>query len=218
MPRLVACAIAFLLGSAAASAAAVTASFTPLGDLGGEDDRSVARDVSADGKVVVGESFSMSGQEAFRWTADGGMVGLGDLSGGAFVSRAFAASADGSVIVGHGQSDLGTAAVCWTNHSMTVLDGLSITNFFSQAEAVSSDGRVVAGYSRNDSGDLEALYWSAAEPGTPCEFDSMMEIGDLPGGAFFSESRGVYWNGSTLSTLVIVGFSNTAIGQPTTDR
>ncbi|PHQ88682.1 MAG: HAF repeat/PEP-CTERM domain-containing protein, partial [Sulfurimonas sp.] len=59
-----------------------------LGDLAGGSFFSRAFSVSSDGSVVVGESTSASGLEAFRWTQTGGIVGLGDLTGGSFFSRA----------------------------------------------------------------------------------------------------------------------------------
>ena len=52
-----------------------------LGDLPGGTFISPAHGVSSDGSVVVGFSNSALGQEAFRWTSGGGMVGLGDLPG-----------------------------------------------------------------------------------------------------------------------------------------
>lgn len=72
---------------------------------GGDNDYSLAHDVSADGTVIVGLSDSGAAEfaEAFRWTQAGGMVGLGDLPGGDFYSRAVAVSADGSVIVGESE-------------------------------------------------------------------------------------------------------------------
>jgi probable HAF family extracellular repeat protein len=74
------------------------ADFIPLGDLPGGAFSSQARGVSADGSVVVGNSISASGLEAFRWTAAGGMIGLGDLPG-SFGSGASSVSADGAVVV-----------------------------------------------------------------------------------------------------------------------
>jgi len=53
-----------------------------LGDLAGGIFASSALGVSANGLVVVGESESTSGTQAFRWTSGGGIVGLGDLPGG----------------------------------------------------------------------------------------------------------------------------------------
>ena len=63
-------------------AVAFAASFRGLGVLpGGEYPYSKALDISADGSVVVGESLSANGLEAFRWSASTGMVGLGTLGG-----------------------------------------------------------------------------------------------------------------------------------------
>ena len=78
------------------------ASFTSLGDLPAGRAFSQARGVSNDGSVVVGLASSASGDEAFRWTTGGGMVGLGDLAGGGFASDATGVSASGSVVVGTG--------------------------------------------------------------------------------------------------------------------
>ncbi len=103
---------AILLGSS--SPAFAQASFEGVGDLPGGAFGSRANGISADGSVVVGFGFSALGQEAFRWTAAGGMVGLGDLPGGDFQSIAKGASADGAVIVGYGESALGQEAFRWT--------------------------------------------------------------------------------------------------------
>ena len=65
------------------------ASFQGLGNLGGISFASYADGVSADGSVVVGRDANADGDQAFRWTEAGGMVGLGDLPGGNFRSWAF---------------------------------------------------------------------------------------------------------------------------------
>jgi len=119
------------------SNAAMAVSFTPLGDLPGGDFNSSADDVSADGSVVVGYSHSASGDEAFRWTREGGMVGLGDLPGDDFDSSASGVSADGSVVVGLGSSASGTEAFRWTR------EGGMVGLFVSHASSVSADGSVV---------------------------------------------------------------------------
>jgi probable HAF family extracellular repeat protein len=74
-----------------------------LGDLPGGNFYSVTNAVSADGSVVVGKSTSASGNEAFLWTAGGGMVNLDDFPEGNFY-KANAVSADGSVVVGSGDT------------------------------------------------------------------------------------------------------------------
>jgi probable HAF family extracellular repeat protein len=58
-----------------------------------------ARDVSADGSVIVGDgNGATGGPEAFLWTSAGGMMGLGYLPGLDAESRALGVSADGTVV------------------------------------------------------------------------------------------------------------------------
>jgi uncharacterized membrane protein len=80
-----------------------------LEDLAGGDFDSVARDVSADGSVIVGWGTSAIGQEAFVWDATHGMRSvsgvLTDLSvdlTGWTLRAATAISADATTIVGYG--------------------------------------------------------------------------------------------------------------------
>jgi probable HAF family extracellular repeat protein len=132
-----------------------------LGDLPGGTILSFATDVSSDGFVVVGESHSRSGFEAFRWTPEGGMVGLGDLDGGRFRSSALAVSADGSVIVGFGTVSSGTQAVRWTRGGrMRPLGDLPGGAIASQAYDVSADGARIVGVGRTAKGN-EAFLWDA---------------------------------------------------------
>ena len=153
-------------GLLALPVAASPASFTLLGDLPGGFFYSTATAVSADGRVVVGESSSGAGWEAFRWTAATGMVGLGDLPGGSFYSRATAVSADGRVVVGEGRSEAGTEAFRWTaaggggggggGGEMVGLGYLSGAHKFSKATGVSGDGTVIVGSSSGG-----AFRWTA---------------------------------------------------------
>jgi probable HAF family extracellular repeat protein len=100
------------LGSQAVQAA----SFQGLGDLPGGLNFSSAIGISADGSTIVGISGSSNttGQEAFRWNQDTGMVGLGDLVGGTFDSTARGTSANGSIVVGQSSSVNGNEAFRWT--------------------------------------------------------------------------------------------------------
>jgi probable HAF family extracellular repeat protein len=75
------------LGAIGVTFPAQAASFQGLGDLPGVVSLALATGVSADGSVVVGNSQSANGLEAFRWTQATGMVGLGDLPGGDFRSQ-----------------------------------------------------------------------------------------------------------------------------------
>ena len=104
----------FLLGTCLVLCGSVTVQagplFTGLGDLTAGSFYSIAKGVSANRAVVVGQSSSASGNEAFRWTSRTGMVGLGDLPGGYFSSHADGVSADGAVVVGSGISGSGWEA------------------------------------------------------------------------------------------------------------
>lgn len=119
-----------VFGMLAGPALATASFFVSLKDLPGGYVGSTAYGISADGRVVVGASYSDRSegwQEAFRWTESEGMVGLGDLPGGGFSSRARAASADGSVIVGDGDSGEHGGVFIWDSvHGMrNLLDVLT---------------------------------------------------------------------------------------------
>lgn len=143
---------AVLLVAALALAVGPTAgaqSFEGLGFLSESNPLSDARGVSSDGRVVVGASVSELGDEAFRWTAEGGMEPLGDLPGGFFRSSAGAASADGEVVVGG--SDTGgliNEAFRWTpSEGLVGLGHLAgaPANASGSANDVSADGTVIVG-------------------------------------------------------------------------
>ncbi|RUL85281.1 HAF repeat-containing PEP-CTERM protein [Tautonia sociabilis] len=159
---------------------------------------SMARGVSADGSIVVGWSRASDGSwgnEAFRWTEAGGMVGLGALDG-SFGSDAYAISADGSTIVGQS----GAQAFRWTEAGgMVGLGDLDGGSFISRAYAVSSDGRVIVGVGRSGSGD-EAFRWT--------ESGGMVALGDLDGGSVASRANAVSADGS-----IVVGYGTTSLGQ-----
>src|SRR5262245_8464124 len=79
--------------ASALTSVAGAANFTPLGYLPGGYFYSEAHDVSANGRVVVGQAHHGDvGNEAFRWTAEGGMQGLNDFPTGDFWSTASAVS------------------------------------------------------------------------------------------------------------------------------
>ena len=94
-----------------------------LGDLPGGIFNSGTWDVSADGSVIVGYGNSALGDEAFLWTAGGGMQNLRELliAGGATgltgwtLTQATAVSADGRTIVGYGTNPRGQIEA-WLAH------------------------------------------------------------------------------------------------------
>lgn len=152
----------------------------------------VAADVSADGKVVVGQSWDAnSNSHAFRWTAATGMQDLGTFGG--FDSGAYGVSADGSVIVGMAY-DPGNwpHAFRWTAATGLQFIGTLSAGGTSEAFSVSADGQVIVG--RSDGG---AFRWTAAT--------GMQNLGTL--GGIGAAAFDVSSNGS-----VIVGESSNASG------
>ena len=148
-------------------------SFQPLGILPGYVG-SAAGDVTTDGSVVVGLSWSSSTREAFRWTPTDGMVGLGDIPGDPVWSSGKAVSADGSVIVGYGAHASGRHhAFRWTQaEGMVDLGDFPGGIDNSGAYDVSGDGRVVVGVGTPGYGS-EAFRWTAEE--------AMVGLGYVPG-------------------------------------
>ena len=165
--RLNLCAFLAVLLSFSASVSAAT--LTPLGDLPGGIFDSFAAGVSADGATVVGRG---NGNEAFLWTAGGGMVGLGDLPGGEFSSIARGVSADGATVVGQGSSVIGQEAFLWTSQDgmrrlqdvLTVDLGLDLTGWtLRDARAVTPDGLTIVGWGTRN-GTTEAFVAFIPEP------------------------------------------------------
>ncbi|MFO0945293.1 MAG: PEP-CTERM sorting domain-containing protein [Planctomycetota bacterium] len=173
-------------------------SFTPLGNVAAGSFASRPIDVSADGTVVVGYKTSFAGTDAFRWTAESGMVGLGILPGVNF-SRANGVSADGAVVVGYNSYSTDSAAFRWTaDGGMVELGDLPGGSNTSRANGVSADGKVVVGIGTSSSGQ-QAFRWTAG--------GGMIGLGDLPGGGFSSFARDVSADGK-----VVVGYSESSLG------
>ena len=150
-----------------------------LGDLPGGYFDSRARDVTADGSIVVGHSSSANGNEAFRWTEADGMTGLGSLGGSYFASFATAINPSGTVIVGTSASPNGSEAFRWTeSEGMIGLGDLPGGLNTSVAYAVSADGTTVVGQSSASPSSLEAFRWTAST--------GQRGLGDLGGGLFAS--------------------------------
>jgi probable HAF family extracellular repeat protein len=178
-----------------------------LGDIAGGATNSTARGISADGNIIVGYGSSAAStalcgicQEAFKWTAETGIVGLGDLPGGNLASAATAISGDGRIIVGSGTSDVGTAPVTWDSTGIHNLGYLPLGSFAAQGtcNAVNYDGSVIVGYSASVNGTMEAFRWTAA---------GMIGLGDLPGGPFQSTAWAVSDDGQ-----IVVGQATTEGG------
>jgi probable HAF family extracellular repeat protein len=174
--------------------------FTPIGGpaigLGALDNwASDAFATTSDGAVIVGNTSSASGTQAFRWTSSTGMVGLGNLvQNKNSHDAAFGVSADGSVVVGQSGDDLTQQAFRWTAATgMVGLGDLAGGDVTSAANAVSADGSVVVGTSHSASG-TEAFRWTAAT--------GMIGLGDLTAAPFTSQATLVSSDGKT-----VYGFS-----------
>ena len=122
---------------------------------------STATALSADGRVVVGDSVFNGTRQAFRWTKESGMVALGTLPGETY-SEARALSGDGLVVVGQsgsrpfiwdqrrGLRDL--QKVLESDYGLSEgLGGWKLT----AVNAMSADGLVLVGEGVNPSGKPE---------------------------------------------------------------
>jgi uncharacterized membrane protein len=177
------------------------AAFRGLGDLPGGVFSSQAYGISADGRVVVGQSGGLSGLEACRWVLPAGPVSFGPTIGNVG-AVADAASDDGSVLVGSRQvstQQFQFQAWRWTEATGLLPFGdLPGGPENSIATDVSSDGLIIVGQSSGPVG-IEAYRWTAAT--------GMQSLGDLPGGPFASNALGISGDGT-----VIIGHGNSAAG------
>ena len=188
--------LCLLIGAALSTISTQTYSADEFVELGFLSSTAVfssqANGISADGSVIVGESYNASGKvEAFRWDSTV-ITGLGYLPAVSDESRALAVSADGSVIVGKAyNSSNQNEAFRWESNQMTSLGTLG--GIWSEANAVSADGSVVVGTSSNATPWREAFRW---------ESNVMTGLGTL--GGRYSEANAVSADGS-----VVVGYSET---------
>lgn len=136
-----------------------------IGDLGGGDDFSLARDISADGTTVVGKGVNINNHgEAFVWDRENGMRRIGDLKGGSFNSYAEGVSKDGSIVVGRGSSGTGRAFIWNQESGIQDLKSVLIEDYhldlkdwiLISAHSISDDGKTIVGWGYNPSNDFEA--------------------------------------------------------------
>ena len=166
----------------------------PIQGLGAFDNwASDAFAITTDGSVLVGNSSSPTGTQAFRWTSATGLVGLGNLAPNVNShDAAYGVSADGAVVVGQSGDDMVLEAFRWTAATgMVGLGDFAGGSVNSSAQAVSSDGQVIVGFGTDDAG-LQAFRWTGST--------GLTSLGNLPGGSIRSMAYGV-----TASGDVIVG-------------
>jgi probable HAF family extracellular repeat protein len=157
--------------------------FTALGDLPGGADISVASGVSADGSVVIGYSNSAAGEEAFRWTRCGGMVGLG-------FPQALATSDDGSAVAGFRCIVDGTEPVLWTQNGKPQGLGNVAGCNYGMVRGINQDGSMIVGSCTSRSGSEVAFCW------TPT--NGMARLEPFPNGIVGAEAYAVSDDGEVV--------------------
>lgn len=143
---------------------------------------SVATDVSANGRVVVGYSFNSTTagilkssnihqSQAFAWTPTTGMIGLGWLAAPPgqeetrfFESLATGVSYDGKVIVGSDTVSVNNVdGFRWTGTSFAQLGSIDPDfEVIYVATGVNSDGDVIVGYDWYNGFQTQAFMWTPA--------------------------------------------------------
>lgn len=137
---------------------------THLGGLS-SDVNSLARSISNDGHLIIGESVDDNGlRKAVKWSVERGQVTITKLAelDSARESSAFGISGDGNVIVGRaGQLTIRNTAVRWlSNGRVEDLGGLT-NNYSSTALNANWDGSVIVGRSSVADSNDHAFRWDA---------------------------------------------------------
>jgi len=160
-----------------------------------------AKDISADGSVLVGLAYPGI---AYRWTAETGAVDIGDLDGYPDTCPK-AVSDSGEVVAGY---SIGSGSIFegwrWTAEGgFQGIGNLRGEGFDSIVTGISADGTTLVGVSDvaapDGSADSEAFRW------TPDQ--GMAGLGDLPGGRYDSAARACSADGS-----IVVGNTSTGRG------
>ena len=122
-----------------------------LGSLDDSTISSVARAVSQDGSVIVGQAIGPSGPQAFIWDATNGMRSLetvltqaGALIPNAHLTDAIGISADGNIIIGVATNEAGGPAFSWVSSTDTIASPTDVTTAFAYGPS-----RIVVSWSYN---------------------------------------------------------------------
>jgi probable HAF family extracellular repeat protein len=150
--------------------------------------------------------------EAFRWTAQEGMVGLGSLPGGKYDSTAYAVSSNGRIIVGAGCAANGLAeAFRWTAEEGMVGLGWLVPEGLGDSVAfdVSADGSVIVGAAQKNRRNV-AFIWDAQHGMRSLSDVLTNEYGLDLNGLTLMEARGVSDDGRT---IVGIGYGQDGASQ-----
>lgn len=181
------------LSSGAVAIAEPLAEFIPLGRLT-TDVQSIANGISADGRVVVGASYSPAAKtHAFYWTKATGMRAF-DVPPSTEVSSAYDVSADGRTVVGYMSGASGTTAVRWIDGVPELLPTQPANWSITYAGALSRDGLVMTGhYDDDSSSEIIGYRWSSST--------GFVTLGRLSDEMPNSNPHGISGDGSTIVGL-----------------
>ena len=114
------------------------------------------------------------GPEAFRWTAQDGMIGLGKVPGGAFYSVAVSVSDDEQTILTASVNESGEDYYLWTQAGgfqsvrQMLLDAgvteVASWRFNAHHGSLSADGLTITGFGTNPLGQTEGWVATIPEP------------------------------------------------------
>jgi uncharacterized membrane protein len=147
------------------------------------------RGISADGRVVVGNTTDSDTKEAFIWSRETGLQMLG-FPPGNLQSMARGVSADGSVVLGHAWGSAPGEFFLWTDDTGILelgnLPGFEATTYAS----ISDDASTVVGFGYEPAGSrrFTALRWT----------DDTGTVSLLPDGASQSTAHGVSSDGKVV--------------------
>ena len=169
-----------------------------LGHLYSGDYYAQASAVSRDGSTVVGFSSNDSADQAFVWTAGGGMQKLAELTPG-YGGRAYGVNSDGSVVLG--MSGVLQYACIWRNGVPQALGRVQAQFEQDVARVMSANGLLIGGYSYagNGLGNLAAV-WTPA--GGELLVDYLKQFGiTIPSNLTLRDITGISADGTTIAGL-----------------
>jgi len=215
--------IAAILGTVVAVACtpalAQTASFTPLGDLGGGTSKAYA--VSSDGTVVAGESLDGNGKtQAFIWTSSNGIQGIGFLDATYEESHGRGVDVDSGDTIHVGgyslNSDNLPRAVHWSGNALgtgsytaipLLPNGLQSLGLALKIKPASGDEVYIVGHAEKANGAYwHAFRWRTGAPGDSLDLQCIFPWDHTAN----SWAHGVGFRPS--GTNIIVGTSNSRWG------
>lgn len=184
-----------------------------LGTLG---TTSEAFAMSGDGSVVVGYTTTTGEpfQQAFRWTANTGMVGLGYLGSSVHYSTAWDVSTDGLVIVGGSLLNDSTGAPFkWTSSGgLENLGRFSNPGSIHDVRGVNGNGSLFVGIGSTGNTGNQACVWTPSIGIEDLKAFALRKGGiSIPSNHFLSSCDSVSNNGKVFSGQVLITHPDTRV-------